>query len=155
MVSNECYNACKEKDLEYGMTETDSVQVGLELNAFSSLSSSFYFKSDFRYKTRENTVNTGPPGRSTLKKKRLLKGSCQKRCVQVAKHWPLHQLHHAGPIVKQRTIYCICFCRAVCALDTLCLGLGQHLKSHAGERDAKHYRHFVTWTMVCESAKGR
>ena len=40
MVSNECYNACKEKDLEYGMTETDSVQVGLELNAFSILSSS-------------------------------------------------------------------------------------------------------------------
>ena len=66
MVSNECYNTCKEKDLEYGMTETDSVQVGLELNAFSSLSSSFYFKSDFRYKTRESTVNTGPPGRSTL-----------------------------------------------------------------------------------------
>ena len=62
MVSNECYNACKEKDLEYGMTETDSVQVGLELNAFSSLSSSFCFKSDFRYKTRESTVNTGPQG---------------------------------------------------------------------------------------------
>ena len=34
-----CYkNACEEQDLVYGMTETDSVQVGLELNAFTSAS---------------------------------------------------------------------------------------------------------------------
>ena len=67
MVSNKCYkNACKEKNLVYGMTETDSVQVGLELNAFTSVSAPFYFKSDFRYYTREDTVNTGPPGRPTL-----------------------------------------------------------------------------------------
>ena len=59
MVSNECYNACKEKDLEYGMTETDSVQVGLELNAFTSVSSSFYFESDCRYKTREKHCKYG------------------------------------------------------------------------------------------------
>ena len=39
-----------------GMTETDSVQVGLELNAFTSVSPSFYFKSDLRCTTRENTV---------------------------------------------------------------------------------------------------
>ena len=44
------------------MTETDSVQVGLELSAFTSVSPPFYFKSDFCYKTRENTVNTGPQG---------------------------------------------------------------------------------------------
>ena len=52
MVSNECYkHACKEKDLVYGMAETDSVQVGLELRAFTSVSPPFYFKSDFYFKT--------------------------------------------------------------------------------------------------------
>ena len=62
MVSNECYkNACKEKDLVYRMTETDSVQVGLELSAFTSVSPPFYFKSDFHYKTREKTANMGSP----------------------------------------------------------------------------------------------
>ena len=66
MVPNECYNACKEKDVEYGMTETESVQVGLELDAFTCVAPSFYFKNEFRCKTRENTVNMGPPGCPTL-----------------------------------------------------------------------------------------
>ena len=61
MVSNECYNnACNKKDLVKGLTETDSVQVSLELSAFTSGSPPFYFKSDFHYKTRETTINMGP-----------------------------------------------------------------------------------------------
>ena len=48
------------------MTETESVQVGLELNAFTCVAPSFYFKTEFRYKTRENTINMGLPGRPTL-----------------------------------------------------------------------------------------
>ena len=97
MVSNKCYkNACKEKNLVYGMTETDSVQVGLELNAFTSVSAPFYFKSDLRYYTREDTVNTGPPGRPTLFTLCVVMTYAVARyaCMCSHTHTPLHQYIH-------------------------------------------------------------
>ena len=67
MLSNECCkNACGEKDLVYGVTETGSAQFGLEMSAITSVSPPFYFQRDFCQKTRENTVNMRPPGRPTL-----------------------------------------------------------------------------------------
>ena len=44
-----------------GMTETNSTRIDLELSAFTIVTSPFFFKNDFRYKTCDNTVNTGAP----------------------------------------------------------------------------------------------